>query len=105
MSCAPSIKLNRTAVGLTRPSTNALSALDFLDGPVKPGHDKPSVLHAHGFLHTLEGGNPCVNNALACGKVDPCLRGDDAGAVNNYARRYHSLPLRIRPSHNYRDQK
>ncbi len=40
--------------------------------------------------HSREGGNPCVNNALACGELGPRLRGDDAGAVNNYARRYQT---------------
>ncbi len=46
MSCAPSIKLNRTGVGSTRPSMQQETARGFnrsLDGRGKPGHDNTGM--------------------------------------------------------------
>ncbi len=73
MSCAPSIKLNRTAVGSTRPSSNALKTQLVpccMDGWVKPGHDNGGRFAAEtaGFRIICQVSTPAIG---LYGEVSP----------------------------------
>ncbi len=70
-----------------------------MDGPVKPGHDKLSVLQAHGFLHTLLRGDDGSGAAkeTVCPEFCPCHKKTDERALTKTGGRYPAA-LMVHPS-------